>query len=392
APVEEVPVVMNFSPPEMFGRTRAEIGPQCDIFSLGSVLYFLIAGDLPPTSVYTRHTPAVPVRNFRPDFPVGLHSVIARATRPDPTERFQDVATMRDAFLRSCGYIEERLAHMREPPSPHIHLAVDTHVGITKRRRNPINQDAIFGQLSDDGKFGMVVVADGVSTASFGSGDLASDFLVKSAAQTWSEVLPLYLMNEQIDELRVIEQVLTRANNSIVDYVNANFPDFSGNPHEVMGTTALVVLIRDGIVTLGALGDSRGYLQRGTSFEQITIDHNLWTLSILDGVAADRALALPHGDALARCLGTFYIEEGTLVSVNPRPDIFRFPVMTGDTLLLTTDGLLDFAGSNVIHAEDNILAILLHEPNVDLACLEMILLANRGGGGDNIGLGLLRFY
>jgi len=390
-PVEEVPVVMNFSPPEMFGRTRAEIGPQCDIFSLGNVLYFLISGELPPTSVYTRHTPAVPVRNFRPDFPIGLHSVVARATRPEPSERFQNISTMRDAFLRSCGYIEERLNRMHEPPTPRIHLAVDTHAGIAKRKRNPVNQDAVFGKISDDGKFGMVVVADGVSTASFGSGDLASDHLVKSAEQTWREILPMYLMDDHIDELRIIEQVLTRANDGIVDHVNAEHPNFAGNPHEVMGTTALVAIIRDGIVTLGALGDSRGYLQRGTSFEQITIDHNLWTLSILDGVAADSALALPHGDALARCLGTFYIEDGTLVSVNPRPDIFRFPVMSGDTLLLTTDGLLDFAGSNAISAEDNILAILLHEPNVDLACLEMILLANRGGGGDNIGLGLLRF-
>lgn len=159
-----------------------------------------------------------------------------------------------------------------------------------------------------------------------------------------------------------------------------------------MGSTALVAVIFDGLVTLGSLGDSRVYLQRDGSLEQMTIDHNLWTLSILEGLAADSALAMPHGDALARCLGTFIIEQGKLTAVDPQPDLFRFRVIGGDTLLFTTDGLVDFGGANLIASEDNILAVLLAEPDPALACLELILLANRGGGGDNIGLSIARFY
>jgi hypothetical protein len=52
---------------------------------------------------------------------------------------------------------------------------------------------------------------------------------------------------------------------------------------------------------------------------------------------------------------------------------------------------VDFAGANAISAEDNILNVLLAEPNPALACLELILLANRGGGGDNIGVGIAKF-
>lgn len=388
---EEVPVVVGFSPPEMFGRTRADIGTHCDIFSLGMLLYYLIAGELPPTSVYTRHTPALPARHFRPDFPIGFQTVISRATRPDPAERFADVAAMRASFERACELIEQRIQTMREANAPRIDFAVERHIGIAKRLRNPVNQDNVFGQRSEDGRFALLVVADGVSTASYGSGDLASEQIVAVANERWEEISGRYLIGEPIDEFEIIYELLDEANKRIVAHVNANHLPFHGNPHEVMGTTALVAVIHNGIVTLGALGDSRAYMQRGTSLEQITIDHNLWTLSILDNVAADSALALPHGDALARCLGTFYIEDERLVPIAPQPDIFRFPVTKGDTLLLTTDGLIDFAGANALASEDNILSILLAENNPALASLELILLANRGGGGDNIGIAITRF-
>jgi serine/threonine protein phosphatase PrpC len=101
---------------------------------------------------------------------------------------------------------------------------------------------------------------------------------------------------------------------------------------------------------------------------------------------------LPHGDALARCLGTFVVENQRLIPVNTQPDVFEFALTRGDTLLLATDGLIDFAGANVLHSEDNVLSVLLSEPDPALACLELILLANRGGGGDNIGVAISKFY
>lgn len=388
---DEIPVVEGFSPPEMFGRTRADLGPHCDIFSLGMLLYFLITAELPPTSIYTRHTPAIPARHFRPDFPIGFQRVIGRATRPDPDQRFDSIEAMRSAFTAACTVIERRLDAARMGSRVRVDLTTERHIGITKRLRNPINQDNVFGQRSENGEFSLIVVADGVSTASYGSGDLASQQLKDVANEQWPALLSAYNAGEPLDEFDIIYKLLDEANRRIVDYVNNHHLPFAGNPHEVMGTTALVAIVLNGIVTLGSLGDSRAYLQRGPSFEQITIDHNLWTLRVLDGVRADTALSLPHGDALARCLGTFYINEHRLSPIAPQPDIFRFPVIPGDTLLLTTDGLIDFAGSSPLNAEDNILSLMLAEPNPNLAALELILLANRGGGGDNIGIGLLKF-
>ncbi len=388
---DEIAVTPGFSAPELLSGMGSEDGESADIFSLGMFLYFLVAGAVPPASVYTRYAPAIPARNFRPGFPPGLQSVISRATRPQPEERFARVETMVEAFEDAVAVMEKRQNTSPEN-APVMEVASDTHIGIAKKQRNPTNQDSAFSACSDDDRFSLIVVADGVSTASYGSGDLASDALTEAAREVWDEVLPAYLMDEEFDETEMILKILRRANHTIVDYVNEHYTPFRGSPHEVMGSTALVALVTDGLVTLASLGDSRAYLQRGAGMEQITIDHNLWTLSILEGVEADSALAMPHGDALARCLGTFVVEDGELEAVDPEPDLFQFQVTDGDTLLLTTDGLVDFAGTNMLAAEDNILSVLLSEPNPALACLEFILLANRGGGGDNIGLSVARFY
>ncbi len=387
---DEIAVTPGFSAPELLSGLGTEDGETADIFSLGMFLYFLTAGVVPPASVYTRYSPAIPARNFRPGFAPGLQAVIARATRPRPEDRFASIKTLMEAFDDAVEVMRRR-QHEGVAMPPKLRLASDTHIGIAKRRSNPTNQDSVFSATSDDNRFSLVVVADGVSTANYGSGDLASTALTEEAQKVWEEVLPMYLMDEEFNPIDIISSIMSRANDRIVNYVNEHHTPFRGSPHEVMGSTALVALIIDGMVTLGSLGDSRVYLQRGAGMEQLTIDHNLWTLSILEGVGADSALSMPHGDALARCLGTFIVEKGTLDAVDPKPDLFRFQFMEGDTLLMTTDGLVDFAGTNLLASEDNILSVLLAEPDPALACLELILLANRGGGGDNIGLSVIRF-
>jgi protein phosphatase len=387
---DAIPGVIGFSAPEMFGRARAELTPVCDVFSLGMVLYYLLAGELPPTSIYTRHTPAVPARHFRPNFPIGLQGVISRATRPDPRERFPSVAAMRAAFDNACEVVERRLRAEAHSEHPVLDLAADRHVGINKGKRNPVNQDHVFAASSEDGRFALIVVADGVSTASYGSGDLASKYLTDTAQEAWEDILPLYLMDQPIHEQGLIQRILEDANRKIVQHINERHLPFRGNPHEVMGSTSLVAIYHRGCFTLASLGDSRVYVQRGPMLEQVTIDHNLWTLSILDGVPADTAMALPHGDALARCLGTFYVEQQRLVPIPPQPDYFHFPVISGDSVIFTTDGIIDFVGATSLASEDHILSIMLAEPNPALACLELILAANRGGGGDNIGVVIAR--
>ncbi|MFB6262857.1 MAG: protein phosphatase 2C domain-containing protein, partial [Bradymonadaceae bacterium] len=361
--------IEGYAAPESAQSGEATPSAASDVFSLGMILYALVAARPPPTSVYTRQTAVIPARNFRPSFPPGLAPVIARATRPEPDMRYPDVSSLETAFEESVDAMIDR-THASGEPAPSIDLAVDRHVGIGKREANPVNQDDVCGHATPDGRLALMSVADGVSTASYGSGDIASEMLIESSNAYWDDLIETYDQGEPFDPLEIVREILDDANEKIVEYVSERHTPFEGNPHEVMGTTGLVALYRDGQVTLGSIGDSRAYLQRGPGLEQMTVDHNLWTLSVLEGVPADDALSMPRSNALARCLGTFLLEDDELVPTEPEVDIVQFDVASGDRLLLTTDGLIDFAGGSMLAAEENILSTRLSEPDPALACLE----------------------
>jgi WD40 repeat protein/serine/threonine protein kinase/DNA-binding winged helix-turn-helix (wHTH) protein len=68
-------------------RTGEAPSPGGDIYSLGAIAYRLATGTPPPHDIPS-------ARSLRADLPDALHSVIARATHPDPQERFPDTAAL----------------------------------------------------------------------------------------------------------------------------------------------------------------------------------------------------------------------------------------------------------------------------------------------------------
>lgn len=83
--------------PEQFRGERAT--PQSDFYSLGVTLYELIAGQPPMqgANMYDLmmahlHKVPVPLRSLRPDIPVHLSDVIARALAKEPARRFTTAA------------------------------------------------------------------------------------------------------------------------------------------------------------------------------------------------------------------------------------------------------------------------------------------------------------
>lgn len=96
------PVYMS---PEQI-RSAKEVDVRTDIWSLGTVLYELLAGR-PPflceeawqvlTAILTQ--PHNPVRSLRPDVPEKLCEVISRCLRKSPEHRFQNVAELADALV-----------------------------------------------------------------------------------------------------------------------------------------------------------------------------------------------------------------------------------------------------------------------------------------------------
>jgi serine/threonine protein phosphatase PrpC len=487
-PVQSHPVILGFSPPEFFGRAQGALDGRADIFGVGMLLYYLIAGAAPPTGALTRHVPSVGIRAFRYELAPGLHSFFERCIAPEPKDRFATIAEARESLEAALDYVAARTVTEPVPARSPVSTftAVDRHIGINKGRRTPINQDAVFLGTDPRAETTLIAVADGVSTASYGSGDVASRLLVEAAARFWmtwrtrtdtvhdeppmpalddaptaseddmdaasplmrisgepesldgmsrreredeaadeppsvdlettSEVSPIPRETpERVEETplspvsrvslvgertaahdvdtraaQILDDIIDDANTAISTWINKRHHPFDGPAHEVMGTTALLAWLEADQITIASLGDSRAYLLRDNCLECLTRDHNLATMRIIEGFPADECLALPQGMALARCLGTFDVVEGTLMAVKPEPDLMTFRLLPGDVILLTTDGLVDFAGPTEQAAERNIKSVLLREEIPALAALRLMVMANEGGGEDNIGVAVIR--
>ncbi|PWG59275.1 serine/threonine protein kinase [Bifidobacterium catulorum] len=91
----------GFGAPEQFDPD-GEVDARTDVYALGATLYFLLTGRHP------RKHKMVPIRQVRPELSEGLESVLAKATRKNPDERFQSCAQMAYALKH---YKEEDQAH-----------------------------------------------------------------------------------------------------------------------------------------------------------------------------------------------------------------------------------------------------------------------------------------
>jgi len=140
-----------------------------------------------------------------------------------------------------------------------------------------------------------------------------------------------------------------------------------------MGTTVTAALVEGarGTVTIGHVGDSRAYLLRGGTLEQLTSDHSLVAELVQGGVLTpEEAERHPQRSAITRALGT----EPTV-----EVDVFRIDAAPGDLFLLCSDGL-----SSMV--DDLKVASVIEDAELDpaRAAEALVAAANASGGQDNI--------
>jgi PPM family protein phosphatase len=163
-----------------------------------------------------------------------------------------------------------------------------------------------------------------------------------------------------------VKQLVQEANRRVHERASSD-PSTSG-----MGTTMTVALVEpNGDITFGHVGDSRAYLLRDGTLEQLTDDHSLVAELVRRGeLSARDAEVHPQRSVITRALGTDPDVDVDAFTIRPQP---------GDLYLLCSDGLSDMVAGDTIEE-----ILRTHRDDLDAAAKALVRAAKRGGGDDNI--------
>jgi protein phosphatase len=143
-----------------------------------------------------------------------------------------------------------------------------------------------------------------------------------------------------------------------------------------MATTAVAVLLGSGTPVVAHVGDSRAYMLRDGSFQQLTQDHSWVGEQVRAGVLSDAdARRHPWRNVVTRALSG---------GDDPHVDVHELEVRTGDRLIICSDGL-----SGVVPFE-KLQTIVSNTSGLDETCQALIAAANDAGGPDNITVAMLK--
>jgi PPM family protein phosphatase len=223
-----------------------------------------------------------------------------------------------------------------------------------------------------DESLGLFVVADGMGGHSHGEmaaelGISTMQHYVESSRDRLDVTWPFgYNFDISIDANRLSTAI--QLANSQVWRQAEQAPEYAG-----MGTTIAAVLIADGKFTVGNVGDSRVYLWRGASLQQLTVD-DTWIKAISGrGEQVDMSKH-PLRNFLTQAAGS----KG-MVDVHTTEQEFN----PGDVILMSSDGLHGFV------PDAEIAAVLSEGLSLEAAAGKLLQLAKAAGGLDNISVILL---
>jgi len=236
----------------------------------------------------------------------------------------------------------------------HFNVGFATDIG----RKRSQNQDSVAVNV----ELGLFVVADGMG--GHRGGETASAMAV--------EIVPESVRRAQRqaewDPREVLTIALQEANRAIFQR-SVEQPQLQG-----MGTTTTALLFKDGVLTIGHIGDSRCYFIRPKELWQATRDHSLVQEKLRAGLITRQELKTDRmKNVITRSVG---FEENVDV------EIYQMQVRSGDAFLVCSDGLsgqVDDPGLLQLVQRD-----LFDGHDIQHAVRDLIDAANANGGDDNI--------
>jgi serine/threonine protein phosphatase PrpC len=210
----------------------------------------------------------------------------------------------------------------------------------------------------------LLAVADGMGGAS--AGEVASFMAVEGLA---TKLIATAGISEMTEWLRDA----LKATNSDVYRASLENPEYNG-----MGATMTAAIILGPRAIIGQVGDSRCYRIHGDAIEQVTKDQSYVQAMIDAGIITQEdAARFAYRNVIMQALG---------VDAEIDPVTSEVTLAAGDHLLLCSDGL-----SNKVNS-DEMFNIVCCADTLGDACKQLINLANKRGGEDNITVILARLH
>jgi PPM family protein phosphatase len=226
-----------------------------------------------------------------------------------------------------------------------LRFAARSDVGLLR----DLNEDSMYAGPR------LLAIADGMG--GHAAGEVASRVAIESVA-------PLDDDSPGADLIGSLRDAVESASNYLQDMVAAD------TALEGMGTTLTALLFAGQRLGLVHIGDSRCYLLRGGQLAQITHDHTLVQHLVDEGrITPEEATTHPQRSWITRSL----TGRGEL-----ELDLSIREVQPGDRYLLCSDGL-----SGPV-SEDTLAETLRNAPDPQAACEQLVELALRAGGPDNV--------
>lgn len=230
--------------------------------------------------------------------------------------------------------------------------------------RRPVNEDSMDWFECQNGL--VAVVCDGMG--GHVGGKIASTVAI--------ETIRAFLDANYFENPK--EAIVAAINAGNVGILNraAQQPELTG-----MGSTCVMLIVRNGMVYIGSVGDSRIYLIRSKRIIQLTKDQSyVQTLVDKGEITQEQAERHPRKNEITNALGLVNMQPATVLDESFDPE-------AGDCFLLCSDGLSGMVSDHdICKIASNQVGMSQKERVVKL-----VDLARRNGGLDNITCEIVEF-
>ncbi len=255
----------------------------------------------------------------------------------------------------------------------HLPVAALTHPGMKgKNNEDRFGVSAFRMKTQIATPVLLAILSDGIGGNR--AGEIASELAVNLISQAVAS-------SDGRNPTQILEAAIQNASERIYQQAQEN-PEQHG-----MGATCACIWIAGDRLFTATVGDSRVYLMRNDSIQQLSTDHT-WIQEALERglIQPDQVNGHPNAHVIRRYLGSptppevdFRMRLNGLEAKTDDPNNQGFRLLPGDCLLLCSDGLTDLVNDDEILTE-------FRQNTLEEAGQKLIDQANQRGGHDNITL------